>query len=55
LLATFGLAGAIGLCAGCFAVALATRLPAHRARLQDAGGFLMVGGLALIGFAFAMV
>jgi hypothetical protein len=55
LFVTFGLAGAIGLGAGCFAVVLATRLPAQRARLQDAGGFLVVGGLALLGLAFAMV
>jgi hypothetical protein len=34
---------------------LAPLIPTHRAKLQDAGGFLLMGGLFALGLAFAMI
>jgi hypothetical protein len=55
LLTTLRVVGAIGLCSGVFAVILAAYAPAYRVRLEEVGGGLLVGGLALIGVTFAMV
>jgi hypothetical protein len=55
LLYALHLAGAIGLCAGCFAAIVATRIPTHRAKLEKLGGGLVIASLALLGSCYAIV
>jgi hypothetical protein len=55
LLFTLRAAGAIGLCLGIVAIALGIFIPAYRTKLEELGGGLMVGSLALLGVTFAMV
>src|SRR5258708_4206446 len=55
LLFALRLAGVLGLCTGGFGLGLAIYVPVYRAKLEQLGGGLLVGGLALLGFAFAMV
>src|SRR5579864_4429915 len=49
------LAGAIGLCTGGLAMAIAHFLPARRAKLQELGSGLLVGSLVLLGFSFSTI
>lgn len=56
MMRALSLAGAVGLCAGAIAVAVAGFVPAQRAKLlQNLGGGVVVGSLALLGLAFGMV
>jgi hypothetical protein len=49
------IAGIAGVVIGTFAAALADVFPAHRNKLQDWGGGLLIGSVALLGFAFPMM
>jgi len=49
------LAGAIGLCTGGLAMAIAHVLPGRRAKLQELGSGLLVGSLVLLGFSFSTI
>lgn len=44
-----------GLTIGCFAAAIADIFPAHRNELQQWGGGLLVGSVALLGLAFPFI
>jgi hypothetical protein len=55
LLVALSVVGCVGLLAGGMAAVFASRFPARSAALQDWGGKLVVGGIVLLGFAFAMV
>jgi hypothetical protein len=49
------LVGAIGLCSGGVAFAIAHFVPAHRAKLNELGSSLVIASLALLGGAFAAI
>jgi hypothetical protein len=44
-----------GLTIGCFAAAIADIFPAHRSELQQWGGGLLVGSVALLGLVFPFI
>jgi len=47
--------GFAGLAIGCCAAAVADIFPAHRSELQQWGGGLLVGSVALLGLAFPFI
>ena len=49
------LVGAIGLCSGGLALAIAHWMPARSETLEQLGGGLLVASLALLGFGFAII
>ena len=55
MLYLLGFVGIVGLVGGIFAAAVADVFPAHRNALQGWGGGLLVGSVALLGFAFPML
>jgi hypothetical protein len=55
MLTTICVAGLIGLGAGTFAAASADSFPALRTRLSRWGCGMLVGSVALLGFAIAMI
>jgi hypothetical protein len=55
MLVALSITGCVGLIAGIVAAALADVFPRHRAALQDWGGGLAVGGVAVLGLAFPMI
>ncbi len=51
----FFLLGALGIVIGAAAAVTASWVPAHKARLEEWGGALFIGGLVLVGFAVPML
>ena len=51
----FFILGAIGLILGSASALIAQRFPLHQAQLEQWGGHLFVGSLALLGFGFPII
>jgi hypothetical protein len=51
----FFILGAIGLILGSATALIAERFPLHQARIEQWGGNLFVGSLALLGFGFPII
>ena len=51
----FLILSAIGMAAGGITALVAEKFPAHQAKLERWGGDVLVGGIALLGFAFPII